>query len=93
MVIWKFPLLSAESQKIVMPKGAQILSIGTQDGYKMSVWAMVDTETVRVQRCFRIFGTGHPILLNEHEVVNFVGTVMLDGLGLVFHVWDCGEIE
>jgi hypothetical protein len=38
--IWKFELEVTDLQEVVMPSGAEILSVGNQDG-KLCLWAMV----------------------------------------------------
>lgn len=87
MEIWKFPLL-ADDAPISMPRGARILSLALQRG-EPHVWALADPEQPKVLRRLRVIGTG----MRLGDVANsvFVGTFVLDRLGLVFHVFDAGE--
>ena len=64
--IWKFNLVP----EIVMPKGAKILSIGTQ-GPDMCIWALVDPEEATETRCFWLAGTGHDV----PEFCKFIGRI------------------
>lgn len=85
--IWKFEL-RPWSIFIDMPQGAKILSAGAQ-GDSIVVWALCDTEALKVQRLVSATPTG-VMLPASYQGATFVGTVqMMDGL--VFHVWDGGE--
>ncbi len=84
-VIWKFPLQAADHQTISMPLDATILSVGAQRG-AICLWAMVDdAESRRVDRPVQIVGTGHNA--DGLALSQFVGSAMLYGGDLVFHVF------
>lgn len=87
--IWKFPIRIDDELVIAMPRGARILHVGMQNG-DPQLWAMVDTEALKVDRNFAIRGTGHPA--DGLKEVLFVGTFMMAGGGLVFHLFDRGEL-
>jgi hypothetical protein len=74
--------------KLELPVGAKILSIKEQRGVAC-VWALVeiDPEIPNEVRRFRLAGTGHPILVDPDEL-KFVGSVLLRGGDLVFHLFE-----
>lgn len=83
-VIWKFKL--SPDPFVMLPKGAQLLSAGTQ-GDDLVLWARCDPTAKREARFVCVVPTGAPVPLAAEE---FVGTAVMDGteLGsLVFHVW------
>lgn len=79
--IHKYPLEITGEQQIDMPEDSRILSVQVQDG-KVCLWAMVDTETEKVKRNVRIFGTGSPVDLDG---LSYIGTVQQNYL--VWHVF------
>jgi len=86
--IYKYPLRHVGSQELEMPQGAQILSCQAQQGVPC-VWALVTTESPKVNRVFRVLLTGahaDPLLTAVH-----IGTVLLDEGNFVVHVFDEGE--
>ena len=58
-VIYKYPVLIGEFEH-GLPKGAKILSVQLQDEQPY-FWALIDPESPREIREFRVFGTGHEI--------------------------------
>lgn len=92
MVIHKYPLrLGGETNNISMPKGAQLLHVAAQETpvyeAQVCVWALVDPKERVVTRQFLIVGTGHPVPAGK-----YVGTALMDGGALVWHVFDRGEV-
>ena len=88
ITIHKYSLNTDQTQKVEMPRGAQLLSVQAQDE-KVMVWARVDTIYTNVQRIFHVALTGSDIssrLMGKH-----IGTVLLSGGGFVVHVFDGGE--
>jgi len=89
--VWKFPLTATERFAIAMPRGAQLLHVGTQGvglEAQASVWVLCDTEAPRTRRAFAVCGTGHD---SGHCTGQHIGTFMLGNGALVFHVFDLGE--
>lgn len=85
LTVFKYSVMTLEDRVFVhMPKGAEILHLGTEQG-ALNMWARVDTEQPRERRCFRIAGTGHPM---EADVGKHLGTFFLAGSALVFHVFE-----
>lgn len=91
-VIYKYDVDVSDSQTIDMPKGAQLLSVGVQNG-RIKLWALIDPGEPIVSRDLILIGTGHPIIRTLGE---FIGTVHLtmphSGSVLVFHLFDGGEL-
>jgi len=80
--VWKY-ILKPECA-LEIPKESWILQVEAQ-GNNICLWVMVDTEKEKETRYFLIVGTGHEI--KHHSIAN-IGSVMLDGGNLVFHVFE-----
>ncbi|HXJ14709.1 MAG TPA: hypothetical protein VNH19_20725 [Candidatus Limnocylindrales bacterium] len=84
--IWKFKLAITDSQDVMMPLDAEIISAQNQPGVGLCLWAICDTSKPTVRRRIDIFGTGNAI---EFEFPNrFIGTVQEYGGALVWHVFE-----
>lgn len=59
-IIWKFSFKISDNVSIDMPEGAEILHVEMQ-GTLPSIWALVDSDKLKVSRPFRVVGTGHMI--------------------------------
>lgn len=80
--VWKYILKPAISIEMLI--ASQLLSVNEQDG-KICLWVLVDPEDMRMEvRHFRVFGTGH----NIPDKQLFVGSALLEGGSLVFHVFE-----
>ena len=83
--IWKFGFDIEDQITIKMPKGAEILSVQTQNGGPQ-LWALVDDAAIPSEpRRFELYGTGHPFREGEQK---FIGTFQLHGGSLVFHLFE-----
>jgi hypothetical protein len=80
--VWKFEIVDPEAP-VAMPYGAVILSVGVQHE-RVCVWALVAENEPMVARRFVVARTGTPIPGHGQ----FIGTVLLHGGDLVFHVWE-----
>ncbi len=89
MRIWKYTIPCADSAIVTMPSGARLLSVHTQHGAPQ-LWALCDPAAPITRRHLIIHGTGHPAEDCKH--LPFIGTFMLDGGSLVFHLFDGGEL-
>lgn len=69
--IWKYTFEITDDVTIAMPSDSKILHVECQRG-DPTMWVLVNPDSKRVVRKFRIFGTGHPIA--ESEKLEFVGT-------------------
>jgi hypothetical protein len=67
----KFELEGARRQRIKMPAGAAILSVGLQ-GSAVCLWAMVDPAAADEWRAVESYGTDHDI--DSPEGLRFIGT-------------------
>jgi len=68
-----------------MPAGAKILTVAMQIGVAC-LWAEVNTGAIgKHKRTISIFGTGHRM---PDDPGAYIGSFMLDGGALVFHVYD-----
>ncbi len=82
--IWKYEV----SSTIEMPRGAVVLSIGSQ-GASPVLWALIDPkETEKTSRRFRVFMTRQLVL--GDEPMAYVGTTT-NALGLVLHIFEVVE--
>jgi hypothetical protein len=84
MNIYKFPIRVTDVQAVRMSAGAQILTVQVQHG-QPCIWAHLDPDQPPTTRTIEMFGTGHPI---EPAPRQYIGTVQLQGGGLVFHVFE-----
>lgn len=105
-VIYKYPIPRKEMHPgrpvyFAMPRGAEILSLGTQDGAPV-FWAKVhEPETLAdtpealdagartVRRGIMVRFTGDWYV--EHGAERFIGTWQEAATGLVWHFFDAGE--
>ena len=86
MRIWKFTLQVTDHQQVLMPRGAQVLSVQTQHNMPQ-VWALVDERAPLEPRGFATYGTGNP-MPEQVYFGRFVGTYQIDSGSLVFHVFE-----
>lgn len=82
--IWKYKIAIADKQLIDMPMGAKPLYVGKQDS-DIYLWVEIDSSVKTYPRPISVYGTGHEMPENPGR---YVGTFMLGGGALVFHVYD-----
>lgn len=91
--VWKFPVgVPTQTGRawIDLPDGAELLSVGIQDG-EMVVWALIqDFEAEVGTHRLIVVNTGMEVP-NFPEGARFLGTVTTSN-GIVWHVWD-GDAE
>lgn len=85
MVIWKFELEITDWQEVMMPVGAELLSVANQNG-SLCLWAMVDPSKGSQPRYIEIFGTGNPIPTDMGVDRKFLGTAVVNPF--VWHVFE-----
>jgi len=83
--IWKFPIATVDLQKVMMPRGAEILTVQTQVD-TVCLWALVDPSAKSEERLIETFGTGQPI--ENQQEREYIATYQLEGGDLVFHVFE-----
>jgi hypothetical protein len=77
--------------ELELPENAELLSVGAQ-GDEAVLWARVDPDAPKVNRHFRVFGTGHP--MPDDVELEYVGTIQFSHgacAGLVFHAFEVME--
>ena len=89
--VFKYDVSIDDYQTIEMPKDSEILKAGVQNG-KMVLWVLVDPEDDKEQRRFRLTGTGHKITDDEAGKLHYIGTFLLYGGSLVFHLFEILKI-
>jgi len=91
MIIWKYELTTSDRQSVMMPKGAQILSVQVQN-HTPCLWVLCDEMAAQVQRQVLTLITGTQIAPEDADN-QFVGTYQMNDGSFVGHVFDMGEIE
>ena len=83
MRIWKYELMLTDTQTVLMPKHAEVLTAQVQNNI-ICVWAFISEENEMVApRRFDIVGTGNPI---QDDLGRFVDTVQMGQL--VWHIFE-----
>jgi len=82
--IWKFNLQTIDKQEVLMPVGAEILTVQIQNG-EPCLWARVDTEQRVEMRRIAIHGTGHEL---PDTTGKYIGTYQMANATLIFHVFE-----
>jgi hypothetical protein len=85
MIVWKYVLKITDRQVLVMPDGAEILSVASQHG-NLCLWAIVDEYKDKKERYIEIVGTGNPLRVNPGFDRKFIGTAVVDPF--VWHVFE-----
>lgn len=88
--VWKYPIKTADAFELTMPEDAKLLTVALQFN-EPTLWALVDPEARKVQRGFRVAGTGHP--MSDAAGLAYVGTYQMADGHLVFHVFDAGQVS
>lgn len=87
-VVHKYSLVQCDLQSVMLPIGAEILSVQEQHGC-WQLWALVDSQLPPVERRkIRIAGTGHPIC---EPLKRFINTFQMCNGALVFHAFEVKE--
>lgn len=86
MVIWKFVLEIVDKQEVMMPAGAELLSVANQNS-SLCLWALVNPLKEYQKRHIEVIGTGNRIPQQEPGVNRrFLGTAVIDPF--VWHVFE-----
>ena len=83
--IWKFQLETVDEQSLLMPKGANILTVQTQNEIPC-LWALVDPEGNKEERIIEIFGAGNPV--NDEIDRRYIGTYQSMRGSFIGHVFE-----
>lgn len=88
--VYKYPVPIEDVFKILMPKGAEILSVQSQRG-DPQIWALVDPLLEATEeRLFRFAGTGHQIV---QENLKYIGSFQNEAQTLIFHIFEIVQKE
>jgi len=83
--IWKYFLEVTEKQEIVMPAGAEFLTVQVQRDIPY-IWVCVNPDNELETRQIRIHGTGHNI--NDCENFKYISTFQMHDGSLIFHAFE-----
>jgi hypothetical protein len=82
--IWKYPLEITDTQNVMMPEGAEILSAQMQ-GDALCLWALVNPEAPKQRREIEVLGTGNPAPDAKRR---YISTTQMHGGALVWHIFE-----
>ena len=82
--IWKYEIQNTDYQLITAPDNAEILCVQLQHGDPF-LWLLVDPNIPVRDYGVKIFGTGHPVNLDDE--FKYAGTFQQQGEFLVLHVF------
>lgn len=87
--VWKYGVPNKGEFSVMMPKGAEVLSVQEQPHLgpaAINMWALVDTEAEKTMRKFFVIGTGHAT--GTKRLGRSVGTFQLDRGRLIYHLFE-----
>lgn len=84
--IFKYETYLTDRFELDMPVGAEILTVQVQNG-RPFLWALVSPDSPKVQRSFRLIGTGHPVE-DTISKESYIGTYQVGGGRYVFHLFE-----
>lgn len=95
--IWKYEMHNVFGSKdvsidrVVMPSGADILTVQTQNGWP-TIWAMVRPQNEKINRIFHVLPTGTAPENDDYiSRLRYLGTMQFTSGQLIYHVFDGGE--
>lgn len=83
--VFKYPIPMDDEFQLRLPRNAELLHLDSQNDAPV-LWALVEPGAATEIRQFRLAGTGHPI--DTQQPLRHVGTVLLRGGSLVFHLFE-----
>ena len=87
-IIYKYPLAVKNFQEVLLPIGAELLTVQAQ-GETACMWALINpNETQKETRNIEIFGTGHPIGYDMGINRKHISTFQIHGGQLVYHAFE-----
>lgn len=84
--IYKYELRPGDT-RIDLPAGAKVLTTASQQD-KVFIWAEVDPSAQIEPRMFQVFATGQIIRQGMGISREYIGTVHMERIGLVFHIYE-----
>ena len=85
--IYKYLLRVADSQELLLPIGAQILTVQTQ-GEGVCLWALIDPTAEKEVRIIEIYGTGHEINYGMGTNRVYINTFKMFNDTIIFHAFE-----
>lgn len=82
--IYKYPIKATREQVVMMPQGAELLTVQVQGEDTVCLWALVDTKQPPEKCIIYAVPTGDYMPQNATK---YIGTVLLYHGSLVFHVF------
>jgi hypothetical protein len=82
-VIWKYPIPIADQFALNLPSHCKVLSFQFQKNTPC-IWVLVDPDAPKVNKGFRIYGTGNPM----GYFGNYIGTAQEFEGALVWHLFE-----
>lgn len=86
--IYKYEVPITDRPLIVMPEGAEVLSVQVQYGVPQ-LWVLVDPTQLNMLMRFALRAIGQEF--HASEVGRYVGTFQLQGGALVYHLFFAGD--
>lgn len=83
--IYKYPIDVLDEQEVLMPHGANILSIQWQRG-ELMLWALVQPINLRSPRKIVMLGTGHDFWNSED--FDYITTIQQNDGDLIWHIFE-----
>ncbi|MGB2103138.1 MAG: DUF7352 domain-containing protein [Luminiphilus sp.] len=83
-IVFKYPFKHAKNT-LKLPADAQPLTVGVQN-HELVMWVQLDPDAAKVERQFRVFGTGESM---PAEGTTYIGTTTTGPL--VLHVFEIKE--
>lgn len=84
MNIYKYPIETTDTQIVMMPQQAKILTVQVQRG-QPCLWAEVNPLLAQERVVIEVFGTGHNMPAGIAR--EYIGTYQLYDGELIFHVY------
>jgi hypothetical protein len=82
--VFKYEVPVEDHVTLELPCVHELLHFDNQKGDAV-LWALVDPESAKIERHFRVAGTGHVI---EETNIRFIGTAQFHGGSLVLHLFE-----
>lgn len=86
ITIHKYLIEITSKQKLEIPSGGKIIKVGLDGHNGPSIWAIVETELVEMERIILLFGTGHELPEDIRINCNYIGTFVEQPY--VWHVFE-----
>jgi len=91
--IWKFKLQFEKDFTIQMPFNSEILCVQRDEKDNCPcIWALVNPESSREPRRFKLFGTGHTVENEEGFELEYIGTYQYQKGEFVGHIFEVIEL-